>query len=160
MSLCWGDSPAGPKATSRSARPADGARRFEIAMPYYRDHIYPHLVDTLGDPPPIQKVRRQIIPLAQGTVLEIGVGSGANLPHYDLARVSKLYALEPNPGMIRLAQRRRHGTGLKVEFLDLPGESIPLAEGSVDGDRVPCPISEVIVTLLVGHRDPQWLGAV
>ena len=101
-------------------------------MPYYRDHIYPHLVATLGDPPPIQKVRRQIIPLAQGTVLEIGVGSGANFPHYDPTRVSTLYALEPNPGMIRLAQRRRSRTKLNVEFLDLPGESIPLEVGTVD----------------------------
>ena len=101
-------------------------------MSFYKDHIYPHLVDTLGDPPPIQNVRRQIIPLAQGTVLEIGVGSGANFPHYDPTRVSKLYALEPNPGMIRLAQRRRHRTTLNVEFLDLPGESIPLEVGTVD----------------------------
>lgn len=101
-------------------------------MPFYRNHIYPHLVDRLGDPPPIQKVRRQIIPSAQGTVLEIGVGSGANFVHYDPARVSKLYALEPNPGMIRLAERRRHLTKLNVEFLDLPGERIPLEAGAVD----------------------------
>ncbi len=101
-------------------------------MPFYRDHIYPHLVDRLGDPPPIQKVRRQIIPLAQGTVLEIGVGSGANLLHYDPARVRKLYALEPNPGMIRLAERRRHRTKLNIAFLDMPGERIPLGAGIVD----------------------------
>src|SRR6266852_4824336 len=101
-------------------------------MPIYRDHIYPHLVDVLGDPPPIRKVRRQIIPLAEGKVLEIGVGSGANFSHYDPARVSKLYALEPNPGMLRLADRQRRQTTLDVEFLDLPGERIPLADGAVD----------------------------
>ncbi len=101
-------------------------------MPFYRDYIYPLLVDVLGDPPPIQEIRHQIIPLAEGTVLEIGVGSGANFSHYDLVRVSKLYALEPNPGMIRLAERRRHRTKLNVEFLDLPGERIPLSDGSVD----------------------------
>ena len=71
-------------------------------MPFYRDYIYPRLVDMLGDPPPIREIRGQIIPLAEGKVLEIGVGSGANFLHYDPARVSKLYALEPNPGMIRL----------------------------------------------------------
>jgi len=99
---------------------------------FYRDHIYPHLVDRLGDPPPIQKVRRQIIPLAQGTVLEVGVGSGANLPLYDPVRVSKLFALEPNSGMIRLAKRQQHGKELNIEFLDLPGERIPLEGGTVD----------------------------
>jgi ubiquinone/menaquinone biosynthesis C-methylase UbiE len=101
-------------------------------MPFYSDRIYPHLVDRLGDPPPIQTVRRQIIPLAQGTVLEIGVGSGANFLHYDPAKVSKLYALEPNPGMIRLAEKQRHRTKLNIEFLDLPGECIPLEAGTVD----------------------------
>jgi ubiquinone/menaquinone biosynthesis C-methylase UbiE len=101
-------------------------------MPFYEDHIYPHLVDRMGDPPPIKKIRQRIIPLAQGTVLEIGVGSGANFPHYDPARVSKLYALEPNSGMIRLAERRLQQTKLNVEFIDLPGERLPLEDKAVD----------------------------
>jgi len=99
---------------------------------FYSYHIYPHLVDRLGDPPPIQKVRQQIIPLVQGKVLELGVGSGANFVHYNPARVSKLYALEPNPGMLRLAERQRHQTKLNVEFIDLPGERIPLDDGTID----------------------------
>ena len=101
-------------------------------MPFYKDYIYPYLVDTLGDPPPIRKVRQQIIPLAQGEVLEIGAGSGANFVHYDSTKINKFYALEPNPGMIRLAERQLHRTKLKVEFLDLPGERIPLDDGTVD----------------------------
>jgi len=101
-------------------------------MPFHRDYIYPYLVDMLGDPPPIQKIRQQIIPLAQGKVLEIGAGSGANFLHYDATRVTKLYALEPNPGMIRLAERKMHRTRLNIEFLDLPGERIPLEDASVD----------------------------
>jgi len=101
-------------------------------MPFYRDHIYPHLVNVLGDPKPIQEVRQRIIPLAQGAVLEIGVGPGVNFVHYDAARVSRVYALEPNPGMIRLAEQQRRQTQVKIEFLDLPGERIPLPDGSVD----------------------------
>lgn len=102
------------------------------SMSFYRDHIYPFLVNTLGDPLPIKKIRRQLIPMAQGNVLEIGAGSGANFPHYDPAKVSKLYALEPNPRMIRLAERRRRRTKLDIEFLDLPGERIPLEDESID----------------------------
>jgi SAM-dependent methyltransferase len=101
-------------------------------MPFYRDHIYPYLVDVLGDPPPIREIRQQIIPLAEGIVLEIGPGSGANFIHYDPRQVSKLYALEPNPGMIRLAQKQLHRTRLNIEFLDLPGERIPLEDATVD----------------------------
>jgi len=99
---------------------------------FYRNHIYPYLVDAWGDPPPIKKIRQQIIPLAQGNVLEIGVGSGTNFLYYDPARVSKLYALEPNLGMIRLAERKRRKTKLSIEFLDLPGEHIPLGDSTVD----------------------------
>ena len=101
-------------------------------MPFYGDHVYPHLVSLLGDPKPIREVRERVIPLAQGKVLEIGVGPGVNFPHYDPARVSKVYALEPNPGMMRLAEEQRRRVGLDVEFLGLPGERIPLEDGAVD----------------------------
>ena len=101
-------------------------------MPFYRDYVYPYLVDLLGDPPPIHAIRQKVIPFARGNVLEIGVGSGANFIHYDHAKVNKLYALEPNPGMIRLAKKHLSRTPLNVEFLDLPGEHIPLADNTVD----------------------------
>ena len=101
-------------------------------MPFYKDRVYPHLVTMLGNPKPIREVRQRILPLAEGRVLEIGVGPGVNFVHYDPARVNKVYALEPNPGMIRMAEQQRRRTELDVEFLDLPGERIPLGDGSVD----------------------------
>ncbi len=101
-------------------------------MAFYRDTIYPRLVDILGDPPPIRKIREQMIPLAEGNVLEIGVGSGANFPDYDSTRISKLYALEPNAGMVQLAQKQQHRTQLNIEFLNLQGDSIPLEDDSID----------------------------
>jgi ubiquinone/menaquinone biosynthesis C-methylase UbiE len=88
-------------------------------------------VSALGDPKPIQDVRQRMIPLARGEVLEIGVGPGVNFVHYDPKKVSKVYTLEPNPGMIRLAEQHRRAD-LNVEFLDLPGERLPLEDGSVD----------------------------
>ena len=101
-------------------------------MGFYKERVYPLLVSRLGNPAPIQRLRRMILPSAHGAVLEIGVGPGVNFSYYDRHRVSKLYALEPNPAMIRLAERRRRGSELDIEFLDLPGERIPLADGSVD----------------------------
>src|SRR5262245_3626724 len=101
-------------------------------MSFYRDHVYPHLVSMLGNPKPIRDIRQQILPAARGTVLEIGVGPGVNFAHYDPDKVSKLYALEPNPGMVRLAEQQRRRTKLDVEFLGLPGERIPLADATVD----------------------------
>src|SRR5437879_155468 len=103
-----------------------------MSMAFYRDHIYPHLVSVLGDPKPIQEIRRRIIPLAQGNVLEIGVGPGVNFVHYDPAKVTKLFALEPNGGMIRMAEQRRKRTQLNIEFVDLPGERLPLEDNTID----------------------------
>ena len=101
-------------------------------MPFYKDHVYPYLVSALGNPKPIDDIRRRIVPLAQGSVLEIGVGPGVNFTHYDPARVSNVDALEPNPGMLRRAEEQQRQAEIKIEFLDLPGERIPLADASVD----------------------------
>jgi len=86
----------------------------------------------LGNPKPIENIRQRVVPLAQGEVLEIGVGPGVNFVHYDRAKVAKIYALEPNPGMLRRAEEQRRRTQLDIEFLDLPGERIPLPDASVD----------------------------
>jgi SAM-dependent methyltransferase len=125
-----------------------------MVMPFYRDRVYPHLVNVLGDPQPIQEVRRRIIPLAQGDVLEIGAGPGTNLPHYDPGTVRKLYALEPNAGMIRLAERQGRRTGMAIEFLDLPGDRIPLEERSMDtivGTFTLCTIPGVVAVRGIGR---------
>jgi SAM-dependent methyltransferase len=76
----------------------------------------------MGDPKPIRELRQRVIQLAEGRVLEIGAGSGANFPHYDPERVTKLYALEPNPRMIALAERAKSRRILDIEYLELPGE--------------------------------------
>lgn len=101
-------------------------------MSFYRDCVYPHLVRILGNPEPIEKIRRELLPLARGNVLEIGVGPGVNFSRYEPDRVSRLYALEPNPGMLRQAEQQRRLTKLNIEFLALPGERIPLGDASVD----------------------------
>ena len=131
-------------------------------MPLYRDHIYPFLVSKLGDPEPIRRVRQQIIPWAQGKVLEIGIGAGSNLVHYDPARVSKLYALEPNRTMIRLLERQSKQTKLEIEFLDLPGERIPLGDGTVDtvvSTFTLCTISDVAEARGLAHARERGLPA-
>lgn len=101
-------------------------------MSFYKEHVYPHLVSLLGNPKPIAEIRKRIVPSAKGDVLEIGVGPGVNFPLYDPAKVNKVYALEPNPGMMSRADERRRATHLEVEFIGLPGERIPLPDRSVD----------------------------
>jgi hypothetical protein len=67
-------------------------------MSFYRNRVYPHIVTVLGNPKPVQKIRQQLLPLAQGMVLEVGVGPGVNFPYYDARKVRKVYALDPIQG--------------------------------------------------------------
>jgi hypothetical protein len=52
-------------------------------MSFYRNRVYPHIVTVLGNPKPMQKIRQQVVPLAQGFALEVGVGPGVNFAYYD-----------------------------------------------------------------------------
>ena len=98
----------------------------------YTKRVYPKLVARLGNPRPIQELRRRMLSKADGTVLELGFGSGANLDYYDPEKVTRLYALEPNKGMTEIAEQHPKKTAFDILFLDLPGEQLPLADGSVD----------------------------
>ena len=101
-------------------------------MTFYEDHVLPHLIDLACSTKPTRKQREKIVHLAEGDVLEIGFGSGLNLPYFDRSKVRKIFGLEPSQGMRRKAQPNVEASGLDVEFIDLPGESIPLEARSVD----------------------------
>ena len=101
-------------------------------MSFYEDHVLPHLIDLACSTKPTRKQREKIVHLAQGDVLEIGFGSGLNLPYYDPAKVRRIFGLEPAPGMRRKAQPNVDASQLDVEFIDLPGEKIPLEPKSID----------------------------
>jgi ubiquinone/menaquinone biosynthesis C-methylase UbiE len=101
-------------------------------MSFYDDRVLPHIINFACSAKPNQKQREKVVPLAEGDVLEIGFGSGLNLPFYDSSKVRKIWGLEPSEGMRRKAQAMLNESELDVELIDLPGESIPLESNSVD----------------------------
>lgn len=101
-------------------------------MGLYDRYVLPRLVHFTCGLKPTMRQREKVVPRARGRVLEIGVGSGLNLAYYDAAKVTKLWALEPSPEMVRIAQRAARSAPFEVEFLGLPGEEIPLEDASVD----------------------------
>jgi ubiquinone/menaquinone biosynthesis C-methylase UbiE len=101
-------------------------------MGFYDDRVLPHLIDLACSTKPTRRQREKIVHLAEGDVLEIGFGSGLNLPYYDGGKVRKIFGLEPSEGMRRKARPNVEASGLDVEFIDLPGEEIPLESKSVD----------------------------
>jgi ubiquinone/menaquinone biosynthesis C-methylase UbiE len=103
---------------------------------------------------PNQKQREKIVPEAEGEILEVGFGSGLNVPYYDSSRVRKIWALEPSEGMRRKAQPMIDQTDMDIEFIDLPGEQIPLDDNCVDTVLVTytlCTIEDT-VSALAGMR--------
>ncbi len=101
-------------------------------MSFYDDKVLPHFINCACGNKAIARQRRKIVPQAEGRVLEVGMGPGLNLPYYDPERVDMVWALEPCHGMRALAQPHIDAAPFSVEWLDLPGEKIPLQDDSVD----------------------------
>ncbi|MCV6613800.1 MAG: class I SAM-dependent methyltransferase [Cellvibrionaceae bacterium] len=101
-------------------------------MSLYDKYLLPHLLNLACNTKPLRYQRNKIIPQAEGRVLEIGMGSGLNLPFYDADKVEMLWGLEPSEGMRKKAEPNLAATDLKVEWLGLPGEQIPLDDNSAD----------------------------
>lgn len=99
---------------------------------FYDRHVLPHLVHLACSLKPIRRQREKIVPLAQGQVLEVGIGSGLNLPYYDRGKISRLFGLEPSPEMTDKAKRAARAAGIQVEFINAGAESVPLDSRSID----------------------------
>jgi ubiquinone/menaquinone biosynthesis C-methylase UbiE len=102
------------------------------AMGFYENSVLPRLIDLGCGAPPIQKQREKVVPLAEGRVLEVGMGSGLNIPFYDPARIEFVWGLEPSAGMRKRAEPRLAKSPFEIKWLELPGEEIPLDDRSAD----------------------------
>lgn len=101
-------------------------------MSFYEDRILPHIIDCACSMGQVMKLRSQVVPRARGRVLEVGMGSAINLQFYRADQVEMVYGLEPSEGMRRKARPNLEKSPVTVEWLDLPGEKIPLENESVD----------------------------
>ena len=101
-------------------------------MGFYQKHILPHFINAACGTRPIMKQREKIVPQCAGVVLEVGMGTGLNMPFYDGSKVTHVYGLEPVYEMRRRAEPVAAQAPFSAEFIDLPGEEIPLADASVD----------------------------
>ena len=97
---------------------------------WYERHILPFMIDLACSVKPVRRQRAKVVPRAQGRVLEVGIGSGLNMPYYDKARVSAIIGLDPAGAMRERAERRIREAGLQVEFIGLSAEKIPQSDAS------------------------------
>jgi ubiquinone/menaquinone biosynthesis C-methylase UbiE len=117
---------------------------------WYEQRILPGLINLACGTKPTRKQREKIVPRAVGDVLEVGFGTGLNLPFYERDKVRHLWALEPSEGMRRRAQRAIEHGHIEVELIEQPCEEIPLDDNSADTVVVTytmCTIAELLPAL-------------
>lgn len=101
-------------------------------MGIYAKYVLPRLIDLAMRNRAAARVRANWIPHARGDVLEVGIGSGLNLPFYS-AEVSRVYGVDPSAELRKLARKRMAGQAVSVEFLAQSAEeTLPLPDHSVD----------------------------
>ena len=101
-------------------------------MGFYNRYIMPRMINCACGMKPIRKQREKVVPLAAGDVLEIGIGSGHNLPFYDPAKVSKIIGVDPDDHIWKRSQKRREACSIPIERMGLSGEDIPMETNSAD----------------------------
>jgi ubiquinone/menaquinone biosynthesis C-methylase UbiE len=100
-------------------------------MSFYQRHVLPYLLHLAMRQKQLVPFRRRVIGAAEGRVLEIGIGSGLNLPLYG-PNVRSVVGLEPSPELMRMARECGRAASTSIEFLEASAEAIPLDGGSVD----------------------------
>lgn len=99
---------------------------------WYDRHILPPMLDFACGLPMVGRQRQLVVPLAQGRVLEVGIGTGLNMRYYDKTRVTRITGLDPALQLHPLARERIAQSGLDVDLVGLSAEQIPLPDASFD----------------------------
>src|SRR6202162_4304882 len=100
-------------------------------MGLYQDWLVPRLVELAMQNRALESYRRATVGKAQGRVLEIGVGSGFNLPLYDRT-VDHVFAIDPSPELLRLARERASAAVVPVSLLRASAEQLPFTDTVFD----------------------------
>lgn len=98
---------------------------------WYRDHVFVRIMNTVMNTKETRRIRAEVCAPLAGEVLEIGFGTGLNLPHLP-GTVTRLVAVDPMERGRALAEERLAATPVPVKFVGLDGESLPVADASVD----------------------------
>ena len=98
----------------------------------YERWVFPWLITCCCSAKPIAKQRAKVVPAASGRVLELGMGSGLNLPFYDPAKVSEVAAVEPSKELREKAEAAAASAGVRVALQDGRAEALPYESGSFD----------------------------
>ena len=124
-------------------------------MSLYDKYVLPKLLDCCCSMEGFQKKRAQIVPMAYGRVLEIGIGSGLNFDFYDFDKVSEIVGVDPAVSSVAIAKSRASKLHSKISFIESTAESIELKSSSFDSAVIGyslCTIPDPIKALNEAYR--------
>jgi ubiquinone/menaquinone biosynthesis C-methylase UbiE len=98
---------------------------------FYDDYVLPRLLDLAMRHSEVARYRRRVIPKARGRVLEIGIGSGLNLPFYTAA-VDEICGVDPSASLLDIARQRTRSSGFRVQLVRSGAETLALPDRSFD----------------------------
>jgi ubiquinone/menaquinone biosynthesis C-methylase UbiE len=116
-------------------------------MSLYDKYVLPKFLNCACGSKSIEYQRKKVVPYAEGVVLEVGIGSGLNLPFYDESKVSQIWGLDPSEELSAIAKETAKEQNLDVKFISGGAEEIPLPDNYFDTALVTytmCTIPEVI----------------
>jgi len=124
-------------------------------MDIYNTYVLPKLIHWVCSGKDMNNQRAKIIPQAHGRVLEIGIGSGLNLPFYNPEKINFLWGLDPSKQLREIAEKKAVDLPFNVKFIGLSGEEIPLEKNDADTVVVTytlCTIPDVLKALIEMNR--------
>lgn len=107
------------------------ARPGGTSKSFYLDHILPRCIDLLLSGAEFTKIRSRVASRLAGEVLEVGFGSGLNVPHYP-SDVARVVAVDPATVGRKLAAQRVSASSVPVEYIGLDGTSLPIESATID----------------------------
>lgn len=116
-------------------------------MSLYEKYVLPKFLNCACGSKPVARQREKVVPLAEGKVLEIGIGSGLNLPFYDKTKVDEIWGLDPSEELSEMARAVAIQEAMEVNFISSGAEEIPLPDDHFDSVLITytmCTIPEVI----------------
>lgn len=101
-------------------------------LSWYQRNLAPYVVHAGCSATPFRQMRKRMLPHAKGIVVEVGCGSGLNLPYYEPSKVEKLVGIDPDTSMLAMAEARSRGLPLEVQLIQALGENLPMDDKSAD----------------------------
>lgn len=100
-------------------------------MRLYDRYVLPRLINLAMQNKAARLERARFLPLASGKVLEVGIGSGLNIPFYP-STILELCGVDPAPELLRMARRRATRAPFPVELVELSAEKLPTGDETYD----------------------------